>query len=197
MMIKAFLAFAALLPALTLPAQTAYPVDAANAKVGWTGKKVIGEHTGSIQVKDGSLQWGANGLERGEVVMDMTTIKDLDMDAEGAEMLEAHLNSKDFFNTREYATATFRTTQVDKITGVAAGQPNYRVTGDLTIKGITKPVTFNVLAWQEKASVRAKGTLSFDRTLYGIKFRSGQFFDALGDRMIYDTIDLSFDLTAR
>ncbi|HMN06651.1 MAG TPA: YceI family protein [Flavobacteriales bacterium] len=196
-MIKKILLCWALMGPMMAAAQNTYTVDPAATKVGWVGKKVTGEHNGSIQVKGGSLQWGTNGLQGGEVVVDMSTIKDLDMDEDGASRLEAHLNSKDFFNTSEFKTATFKITRVEKLTPSSSGQPNYTVAGDLTIKGITKPVTFQVEAWQVRGGVRAKGTLSFDRTLYGIKFRSGQFFDALGDRMIYDMIDLSFDLMAQ
>ncbi len=178
-------------------AQTVYRIDPAATKLTWTGKKVTGQHRGSIAAQEGTVQWGANGLMHADVVIDMTTIKNLDMDAGGASRLEGHLRSADFFAVDLYKTATFKTARVDKLTGGGTDQPNYRVTGDLTIKGITQPVTFDLRAWQETEAVRAVGTAVFDRTRYGIEYRSGSFFDALGDKMIEDKVELHFDLVAR
>ena len=196
--------FRVILPALLialvfaepLAAQATYSVDPKVSKVEWTGRKVTGQHNGSIQVKAGSLKWGMDGLTHGEVVIDMTSITNQDLDPEEASMLVGHLKSKDFFDVGTYKEASFVSTAVEKITA-EAGKANYRLTGNLTIKGITKPVVFTVLARQAERGVRATGTMSFNRTLYGIKYRSGSFFDALGDRMIEDMIELSFDLHAR
>lgn len=183
--------------AIGVVAQGNHRVDPGATKLTWVGKKVTGQHHGSIQVQEGSVRWGADGLAAAEVTIDMGSIKDLDMDGESAARLERHLRSDDFFGTARFKTATFKTTRVEKIAGAAAGQPNYTVTGDLTIKGIAKPITFGLRAWQEDRSVRAVGTAVFDRTHYGIEYRSGSIFDALGDKMIDDLVELRFDLVAR
>lgn len=195
-MIKALSIALSLAFTTAIMAQTTHTVDTNAAKLVWTGKKVTGQHHGNIQVQSGAIGWSADGLTHAEVVMDMTSITNLDLNPESAERLVGHLKSKDFFNTGEFATARFKTKLVEKKDGVEAGMPNYTVTGDLTIKGITKPITFDVLAWKESAGVRAAGTIVFDRTLYDIKYRSGQFFDALGDKMIDDLVELTFDLSA-
>ncbi len=52
---------------------------------------------------------------------------------------DGHLRSPDFFDVEKYPTMAFRSTKIEP-----AGQDKYKVTGDLTIKGLTKPVTFNV-----------------------------------------------------
>ncbi|MBZ0207931.1 MAG: YceI family protein [Flavobacteriales bacterium] len=181
----------------TLAQSTTYAVDPATTKLVWTGKKVTGQHHGNINVDSGSVHWGESGLTKAEVIIDMTSITNLDMNPESASKLIGHLKSTDFFNTETYKTATFKTSTVDKKTGVEAGMPNYTVAGDLTIKGVTKPVRFDVLAWKEAGIVRAAGTIVFDRTLYDIKYRSGQFFDALGDKMINDMVELTFDLRGK
>jgi polyisoprenoid-binding protein YceI len=67
---------------------------------------------------------------------------------------------------------------------------SYTVTGDLTIKGITKPVTLVVSMFENKATA----TLKVDRTKFDIKYGSGSFFDNLGDKAIYDDFDLVVDL---
>lgn len=178
-------------------AQSTNTIDPAGSKLVWTGKKITGQHHGSIDVKSGTIGWGENGLVQAEVTIDMTSITDLDMEREYAAELEAQLRSTDFFNTAEFRTAAFKTTRVDPIPGVEAGKPNYSITGDLSIKGITHPVTFDVMAWKEKKGIRAAGTIAFDRTLYGIKYRSGKFYDTLGDKMIEDMVQLTFDVKCK
>lgn len=178
-------------------AQSTYTVDPAAAKLIWTGKKITGQHQGTIGVKSGTIGWGESGLMNADVTIDMTSITNSDMEREYAAELEAQLRSTDFFNTGEFKTATFRTTRVQPIPGADVGKPNYTVTGDLTIKGITHPITFDALAWKEKKGIRAAGTIIFDRTLYDIRYRSGKFFDSLGDKMIDDMVQLTFDLVGR
>lgn len=178
-------------------AQATFTVHPTDARILWKGKQVTGEHSGTVQLHSGSITWGDQGLIDAEIQMDMTTITDTDMERQWAADLEGHLRSPDFFNTAAFKTATFKATKVMPIDSAEVGKPNYRVTGDLTIKGITHPVTFDVLAWKNKKIVRAAGTLRFDRTLYDIKYRSGQFFSSLGDRMIDDTVELTFDISGK
>jgi len=178
-------------------AQTSYTVDPAAAKMLWKGKKITGQHSGTIHVKSGTINWNEQGLADATVDMDMTTIAVTGMSPESAAELEGDLRSSAFFNTEAFKTATFKTTTISPIAGAEAGKPNYNVTGDLTIKGITHPVTFAVLAWKDGNAVRAAGTLLFDRTWFDIKFRSGKFYDGLGDKMIEDMVELTFDVTGK
>lgn len=183
--------------AATAVAQSTYTVDPAASKLIWTARKVTGPHTGGISVKSGTITWDKDGLVSTEIVIDMTTITDTDMLPEYGAKLVTHLNSPDFFHTEAFKTATFTSTRVEKIADAAPGKPNYVVTGDLTIKGITQPITFQVLAWPEGKGVRAAADLTFDRTKYDIKYRSGQFFEDLGDKMIEDQVGLTFDVAAK
>jgi polyisoprenoid-binding protein YceI len=70
------------------------------------------------------------------------------------------------------------------------------VTGDLTIKGITKPITFPVDIKTEKNGVKAKGEMTVDRTHYDIKFRSLKYFSNIGDKVINDNFKVGFDVAA-
>ena len=194
---KPFSVALALLFTTAAVAQATFNVDPAATKMIWTGKKVTGQHHGTLNVSAGTVGWGQDGLTAANVTIDMTSLTNTDLDKDYAPRLENHLKSADFFNTEVFKTAQFKSTRVERIAGAEVGQPNYRVTGDLTIKGITKPVTFDVLAWQEKRGVRAAGTMTFDRTLYDVQYRSGKFFDALGDKMIEDMVPLTFDLMAK
>ncbi|MEP0305210.1 MAG: YceI family protein, partial [Maribacter dokdonensis] len=103
----------------------------------------------------------------------------------GKEKLEGHLKSADFFGVESNPTSKLVFTSVKPM-----NDNSYTVTGDLTIKGITKPVTLVVSMFENKASA----TLKIDRTKYDIKYGSGSFFDNLGDKAIYDDFDLVVDL---
>ena len=121
-----------------------------------------------------------------EFVVDMTTISNNDLEAgKGKEKLEGHLKSADFFGIESNPTAKLVFTSVK-----AMNDHSYTVTGDLTIKGITKPVTLVVSMFENKATA----TLKVDRTKFDIKYGSGSFFDNLGDKAIYDDFDLVVDL---
>lgn len=181
--------FLSLIAALLLTSQIfGAAVDTSKSKVEWLGKKVTGEHKGTIQVKSGNLEMKEGKLTGGNVVIDMTTIKTTDLSGEWADKLNNHLNSPDFFNTADHKEATLKVTKVE-----AKGKGKYNVTGDLTIKKITKPVTFTVT----ESKGNFKGKIKFDRTKYDVKYKSGSFFEGLGDKMIYDDVELDFTLATK
>ena len=187
----------ALLVTASVWAQVPLKVDPSATKPVWTGTKVTGSHHGTIDVTDGRVEWNADGLSGATMTLDMASIKNTDLNQESAAKLERHLKSADFFNTAEFGTATFRTATVNKIMGAEAGKPNFTVTGDLTIKGITKPITFDVLAWREGKNARVAGTAVFNRADYDVRYGSASFFNDIGDKMIEDNVMLTFDLSAR
>ena len=161
-------------------------VDTEASKVTWKAYKVTGSHTGTITLKSGALEFDGDKLVGGEFVVDMTTINTTDLEAgKGKEKLDGHLHSKDFFATASNPTSSLVFTNVKP-----SGKNSYVVNGDLTIKGITKPVTFDVSVYGSKATA----TLKVDRTNYDVKYGSGSFFDNLGDKTIYDEFDLVVDL---
>lgn len=153
--------------------------------VTWKAYKVTGSHTGTIALKSGALEFDGDKLTGGEFVVDMTSISNTDLEGDYKGKLEGHLNSDDFFGTATNPTSSLVFTKVE-----ASGKNSYKVTGDLTIKGITKPVTFDVSIYGSKATA----TLKVDRAAYDVKYGSGSFFDNLGDKTIYDEFDLVVDL---
>ena len=161
-------------------------VKVSESTVTWKGYKVTGSHEGTINLKSGHLEMKGKKLIGGEFVVDMTSISNTDLEAgKGKEKLEGHLKSADFFGVESNPTAKMVFTTVK-----AMNDNSYTVTGDLTIKGITKPVTLVVSMFENKATA----TLKVDRTKYDIKYGSGSFFDNLGDKAIYDDFDLVVDL---
>lgn len=178
----------ALVVALTTVTTTAQDkkVNAAKSKISWVGEKVTGKHEGTINVKDGVLNFKGGKLTGGNVTVDMTSITVTDLKAgEGKEKLEGHLKADDFFGTEKHTTSklVFKSVKA-KSAGV------YTVTGDLTIKGITKPVTFDLTVGKTNAT----STLKIDRTKYDIKYGSKSFFDGIGDKAIYDEFTLVVNL---
>ena len=160
-------------------------VKANESTVAWKAYKVTGSHTGTVDLKSGGLVFDNGILKGGEFIVDMTSITCTDLEAEYKQKLEVHLKSDDFFSAASYETAKLVFTN-----SKPTGKNSYEVTGELTIKGITKPVTFDVSVYGSKATA----TLKIDRAQYDVRFGSGSFFDNLGDKTIYDEFDLVVDL---
>lgn len=160
-------------------------VKVTESTVAWKAYKVTGSHNGTVALKEGALEFENDKLVGGEFVVDMPTLVSDDMEGEGKGKLEGHLKSDDFFAVDKHETSKLVFTNVK-----STGKNSYEVTGDLTIKGITEPVTFDVSIYGSKATA----TVKVDRTNYDIKFRSGNFFEDLGDKLIYDEFDLVVDL---
>lgn len=165
-------------------------VDTEQSTINWVGKKVTGQHSGTLSLKEGSLDIKKGKLTGGSFVIDMTSLKVTDGSG-GAARVESHLKSDDFFGIDSHVTASLKITDV-KDTGAGT----FDVTADLTIKGITHPVMFSTLLAENGAGASATAKIVVDRTKYDVKFRSGKFFDALGDKMIYDDFDLNVNILA-
>ena len=146
----------------------------------WEAKKVVGAgHKGTLTFSSGEFTYKNNELVGGSFVVDMNTltVTDEDMDAKGKAKLEEHLKSDDFFAVKKFPTATLKLKTVTKT------QAGYKAEGDLTIKGITKPVTVELL---RTAADGFASTVVINRTQYDIKYGSGSFFSNLGDKAIED-----------
>jgi len=169
-----------LLATATLSAQTK-PIDIKKSSITWTGKKVTGEHSGTVNFKEGAVVLKNKKVVGGTFTVDMTSLSNTDQSGSGKTKLEGHLKSADFFSTDEFKTATlvFKTIG-EKSPGL------YSVTADLTIKGKTNPVKFDLYVKGKTATTE----FSVNRTKFGIQYGSGSFFDDLGDRTIYDDFDL-------
>ena len=179
------LALVVVLSTVTVSAQIKN-VDVSKSSISWTGKKVTGKHEGTVNLKDGNLVFKGKALVGGTFNVDMTSLTVNDLKAgQGKEKLEGHLKSADFFSTDKFETATL---VFKKVSHKSANV--YTVNGDLTIKGITNPVTFDLATTANTASANVK----IDRTKYDIKYNSGNFFENLGDKVINDNFDLAVAL---
>lgn len=172
---------------------TNFAIVKEESRIHWIGRKVTGAHDGTIDIREGSFVVNDGLVESGKFIIDVASIKILDVEDQATNMQFAgHLASDDFFSTDKYPTALF---EVKSATRKAAGVNS--ITGDLTIKGITHPVSFDAAINTDGDTLKAAGKIVIDRTKYDIKFRSGNFFQNLGDTLIYNDFDLEVNITAK
>jgi polyisoprenoid-binding protein YceI len=173
-------------------AQT-YTVDTTATKIEWVGKKVTGEHRGTIAVKSGTIVMKGEEIASGDILVDMKSMANTDItDKETNGKFIGHMTSPDFFDTAKYPEAKLVIKSSKK---TAKG---LEVTGDLTMIGQTHPITFIATDLKKTdTTVSAKSTLNVDRTKHGLKYGSGQFFKGLGDKMINDEFTLNITLQAK
>ncbi|MAD13094.1 MAG: lipid-binding protein [Flavobacteriaceae bacterium] len=162
-------------------------LDISSSKLKWTGKEITTkEHYGSLDFKSGFLNLDNKGVTiSGIFVVDMTTLKNEDVPEAYRGRLEGHLKSDDFFSTDKFPEATLELTNSSSI-----NENEYKAEALLTIKEITHPVTFNLI----NNDNQWKANLIFDRSKYDVRFRSGTFFENLGDKLILDDIIIETDL---
>jgi len=166
-------------------------ISAAKSNVEWVGKKVTGEHNGTVDITNGEIFVDENEVTGGSFEIDFTTIKVLDIeDAESNTKLTNHLKSEDFFASDKHPKGKFNITSVSKVSG-----DKYNVTGDLSIKGISKEITFPAVIKISDGIVTATADFEIDRTLWDIQYRSGKFFENLGDKLISDNFQIKFNIT--
>ena len=168
-------------------------IDTSISKIQWIGNKVSGSHDGHIKIKSGYVLKKNKVLVGGEIIMDMHSISVDDIEhPKWNQSLVDHLKNEDFFDVKKFQTATLTIVSSIKKQMNDKKNSNIEITGDLTIKGITKKVLIHSHIDFDKNI--SKGELVLDRTMWGIKYGSSSFFDDLGDRAIYDDFILNFDL---
>ena len=164
-------------------------VDVEASTVKWVGKKVTGQHNGTISLTGGRLEMENGALTGGIFTIDMTTILCEDLSGGTKDKLEGHLKSDDFFGVATYPTATFVVTKA-----VPQGPGKYKVVGNITIKGTTEEIQFPATIEQKDGKYIANADLTIDRSKFDIRYGSGSFFENLGDKTIYDDFELSVEL---
>ena len=163
-------------------------VDAKSSTVKWIGSKVASAHEGTINIQKGMLMIDHGTLVGGQFSIDMNSINNTDIESEEySAKLEGHLKDEDFFNVEEFPTAT-----ITIIKAVKGTENNYSIIANLTIKGITHPITFDANVNVNGINFLATAKIKIDRTKWGIEYKSGNFFKDLGDNIILDEIE--FDI---
>ena len=163
--------------------------ELSKSKVQWQGTKIVGGgHEGDLMIKSGSMTFEGDKPVAAEVVMDMSTINctDLKAGSSSKKKLEQHLKNEDFFDVASYPTAALKVNSFKHQQG-----DTYEVSGDITIRGVTKPITFTAEIMSAQ-TIKGSGSFEFDRVEFNVKYNSTQFFKSLGDKAINDMVKLSF-----
>ena len=180
-----------------------YTVDAATSKVLWIGTKVTGKHNGDVSLTNGEIAMKNGKITGGNFTLDMTTINVLDLEGDQKQYLASHLmgtgedsKADDFFNVGKYPTATFEITKATQL--MNNEDANYIIAGNLTMKGVTKEITFKANAMKEGDMMSVKTPeFKIDRTEWGIKYGSASFFDGLKEKAINNEMTLQVNLVAK
>lgn len=177
-----------MLLSFTPPKDEIFKVDTEKSSINWTGRKVTGQHSGNIKIANGQLVYTKKTLKSGSFVIDMTSLICSD-----SEKVQNHLKTDDFFSVEKNPVSKFVITKV-----AHAGTDRVNITGDLTIKGITQPLTFPAtVKRQGDAIVAVAKGVKVNRVKYDIKYRSLAFFSNIGDKAINDEFELDVNLLAR
>ena len=181
---------------LIIACDTLY-VNIENSNINWIGRKVTGEHSGTLNLSKGWVVMEQDLVIGGKFIFDMTSIKNTDIESpEWKEKLEKHLMAEDFFFVDSFPNAILEIKYHHQIIDDKTGQTN-QIIADLTIRGITHEINFPINISHTKSNFYAEGSIDINRTLFNIKYNSGTFFEELGDRMIYDDFTVQFSLQTR
>jgi polyisoprenoid-binding protein YceI len=167
---------AALIGMPVLAAETKYALTGDNTKVEFTGTKPEGKHDGGFKKLTGTATTDGGALKAIEVEIDTDSLYS---DADG---LTKHLKAPDFFNVKENPKATFKTTKIEK---AAKG---VTVTGDLTMLGKTKSVTFPATVEEKDGALTVKSEFKINRFDWGMETGKGK---------ISETVALRVNVTAK
>lgn len=167
-----------------------YTIDPDASVVTWKGTAIGKEHVGDVRVKEGTIMVQDRSVSDGSVVVDMTSISDHDLDSVMQEQLVQHLKSDDFFAVETYPETTLHFTEVVRTSYMGV----YTVTADLTIRGITHPISFDLIVKPDGDAMIATTDLVIDRTQWDVTFGSERFADKIGATIVDDEISLHMEL---
>jgi polyisoprenoid-binding protein YceI len=172
-----------------------FKVDTSKSSVEWYAEKVTGKHNGTINLKSGEIS-NNHGRFGGNFVMDMTSIVCKDLQGGSKTKLEGHLKSEDFFSVEKHPNASFEISSMTPLSGAKAGGPNFTIAGKMTIKGITKDISFPAVVAFAGNGMTATADVVIDRSKYDVRYGSKSFFSDIGDKAIYDEFTLKVKLVA-
>lgn len=150
-----------------------------NTTISFVGTKPEGKHDGGFKKLDGKIKMTYNGpgvKVEGPVSPISNINVDIDTDTLFADdpKLTQHLKSPDFFDVKKYPKATFAST---KIEGVAGKDGEAKVTGDLTLHGVTKSITFPATVVYDRGNLTLSSTFKINRTDFGMTYGKGKVHD--------------------
>lgn len=176
---------------------TTHHADLGLSKIEWIGTKPVGQHHGTFELSEGNLALNDGMIKGGGFVIDITSITPDDQNDEYNAKLQGHLKSADFFDAENYPTASFEITNVNE--GVEQSEDlimkdaTHTITGNLTMKNVTKSISFPAKVNIAGSTVTADANFNIDRTNWGLVYGNDE---SLGDKFIRPTVNVQLHLIA-
>lgn len=176
-----------------------FNVDTSDSKVRFTGNGVGKNHKGKFTVSEGNVAVANDQISGGSFVIN---VRSMDLDEKGGiynEKLRPHLMSGDFFDADKFGTAKFEITGVqpyeknNKDSSVVDGA-NFTVSGNLTLKDVTKNISFPAKIDLDGETLKAKADFDIDRTQWQMNYGNDK---TLGDKFISEKVNIELDLKAK
>jgi polyisoprenoid-binding protein YceI len=199
---------------------TILSLDTELSELTWIGSKPTGKHNGTINITSGEVAWANGTVSGGSFVIDITSLEVLDL-PKGSEFhgkLVAHLMSADFFDAENHPYAEFVITSVEPYNATAlvvqdefetpnkpakadehiVDNPTHWVSGNLTMRGTTKNITFPASIQEIGGQVVASAKFNINRTDWGLNYNNeANAVDKLKDNFIYNTVNVGFNIVAK
>lgn len=172
---------------------TTYKIDPSKSGMTWHMPISTGEHYGTINVQSGYIVYDGTTVSSGSFNIDINSVKDLDLSKEKQPAIEKHIKSEDFFEVAKYPYATFK---IDKVVRNEKGILTAH--GSLTIKNITKPISFPVRmrAFDGKIYVDADN-IPINRKDFGLTIKNKGIKGSLEEAVIYDVFKVGFSIALK
>ena len=165
--------------------------DPSRSHVHLLPKSKKGYFNGTLGVKGGSVVLKYGVLTSAKIVLDLNQL----MMGGGTPGWKAkvivHLKGKDFFAVDQFPTATF---YLNSVTPIKKSVGEYDVAGDLSLKGVKKPVRFKVKMVADKGVYSVSGKVVLDTASWGIRYKSEEFNELFHGRALKDYFELTFAL---
>jgi polyisoprenoid-binding protein YceI len=176
-----------------------FTVDTATSKIRFTGNGVGKNHPGTFRLSSGSVAVDNNQITGGEFAINVAGMEVEEKGDMYQVKLKGHLLSGDFFDAAKFGTAKFQITRVEPYaangtdTSIIAGA-NFNISGNLTIKDVTKNITFPAKVDLDGNTLKAEGNFNIDRTQWKMNYNNDK---TLGDKFISETVNIELDLEAK
>ncbi len=181
------------------PSGVAYTIDIPRSELKWTGFKPTSSHYGIVPIGKGTVYVDGDLITGGTVELRMDQLEVHDLEGQKRTDLENHLKGTEageedhFFNVQKFPTATFTIFKSVKLENDPVG--THEIHGNLTIKGITHPISFKAVV-DLSSGVAMKAVAEpfvIDRSKWDVRYKSKTFYDNLNDKFILD--EVRFELT--
>jgi polyisoprenoid-binding protein YceI len=181
---------------VTLP-DGQYTIDSINSLVEWAGRNPGTRHSGTVDIAKGTIDI-KDGKITGTIEIDMSTIHNTNLEGDELQpVLEAHLQSDDFFFTKMFPKAVFAFKDAKRIEPGWLTAPNYHIDGELNLRGVTAGLEYDAtVTLIQEDSFTLEAHFDMDRTRWGVIYGSTRFFEHLGMHNVFDLLSFQLRIVA-